>query len=110
MKNLWWVEKTPMITDSNQACFAKMSGCELQEEVNEATVQYVGGGFGHPKNGDFLPRSTSSQKLRFERDIKPLNEARIFLNSLSMEKEYTFVQPLTRSSTASSHFLSFQPP
>jgi len=27
----------------------------LQEEVNEANVQYVGGGFGPPKTEDFLP-------------------------------------------------------
>ena len=27
-------KKTPMITDSNQALFAKMSGCGVQEESN----------------------------------------------------------------------------
>jgi hypothetical protein len=35
-----------------------MSTCELQEEVNEVTVQYVGGGLGPPKTEDFLPEST----------------------------------------------------
>jgi hypothetical protein len=27
-------KKTPMITESNQALFAKMSGCGVQEEIN----------------------------------------------------------------------------
>jgi hypothetical protein len=44
-----------MITDSNREYFAKMLGRGLQEEVNEATVQYVEGGFGPPKTEGFLP-------------------------------------------------------
>jgi hypothetical protein len=37
----------------------------LQEEVNEATVQFVGGGFGLPKTEDFLPE----QKGNFLRNL-----------------------------------------
>jgi hypothetical protein len=38
------IPKIPtMITDSNQACLAKMAGRGLQEEeVNETTIQFVG--------------------------------------------------------------------
>jgi hypothetical protein len=44
-----------------------------KEEVNEATVQFVGGGFGLPKTEDSLPLSAPSKRLRYGRDIKTLN-------------------------------------
>jgi hypothetical protein len=50
-----------MITDSNQAWLAKMTGRGLQEGVNEATVQYGGGGFGPHNTVDCLP-NVSHQK------------------------------------------------
>ena len=34
---------------------------DYKEEVNEATVQYVGGGFGPPKAEDILPIQTYSK-------------------------------------------------
>jgi hypothetical protein len=36
----------------------------LQEEVNEANVQYVGGGFGSRKTEGFLPEPTPAIELR----------------------------------------------
>ena len=37
----------------------------FQEEVNEATAQYVGGGFGPPETEGFLPNPAPTEKLRY---------------------------------------------
>lgn len=42
---------------------------QVQEELNEPTVQYVGGGFGPPKAEDILPNPAHAEKLRYEYEI-----------------------------------------
>ena len=51
----------------------------LEEGINEATVQFVGGGFGLPKTKDFLPLYAPYKKRQYDGQTKTPDSFRLLL-------------------------------
>jgi hypothetical protein len=64
-----------VITKRNLAYYRNLSVNDFKEEVNEATVQFVGGGFGPPKTGDIACQAPRFQKsFVLENKSKPISD------------------------------------